>query len=557
MLLIPSFLNPASAIGPYPCYFYLHLEKTIYNPGDSANIRAEHCNPQGNSDNVTLIIADARNVTAESFLTGEYIMNSSNVIHTETKQAVNGIANFTYKIPMNVESYRYLVAINPGEMGGYDYGFFFTKPDADKIIVSDLRIYNPTVKQGENLNFELKVTDGLGTPIPLLIIYPSADYGGCGGQGGIEQPVDISQKSLEERQLYASSGKMYGWLPIPLGTAGEYELKIKATVENYPINNEWITTVAKGSKFRVSDESAIKDELVLFTESETPFDPLQPVQSKVISQDAPLHTFDWAIQSSPPNISSQLSHSTCNLGNSVMPVQAELAKLKINPDDYPKTFVFDDEKTASRDESCFNDLNSCIVDDEITTKVSNESSTSFSGLGEDFMRLTQESPGEYLIRMTANHEGKEYSNFAIARIHNYKTFLISAENRDFPVKVDGWYSNPGELQFEQDAKKIMFNVNSTDPLRRTDISIPHELLDGGYSVLVNGVKQDLEKTGNIKKIESYTLFSVSLVEGPNSIEIIGTTVVPEFSYPILISLVTAIGIVVYVTISRIKIAIDK
>jgi hypothetical protein len=240
-----------------------------------------------------------------------------------------------------------------------------------------------------------------------------------------------------------------------------------------------------------------------------------------------------------------------------MPLQAELAKLKINPDDYPKTFVFDDEKTASKDESCFNDLNSCVVEAEITTKVSNETTISFSGLGEDFMRLTQESPGEYLIRMTANYEGKEYSNFAIARIHNYKTFLISAENRDFAVKVDGWYSNPGELQFEQDAKKVMFNVNSTDPLRRTDISIPHGLLDGGFNVLVNGMKQDLEKKGNIKTIEGYTLFSVSLDEGPNSIEIIGTTVVPEFPFPLLISLVTAIGIVIYVTISRTKIAIDK
>lgn len=547
-LLLVQFYKPASSIGPYPCYFFLHLEKTIYSPGDLVNIRAEHCNPEGNSDSVTLTIADPKNLTEESFISGEYILNNDNILYAETKQAVNGIADFTYQIPSDSKNYRYLVAINPGQMGGYDYGFFFTKPDADKIVISDVRISNPKVKQGENLNFELKVTDGLGNPLPLLIVYPSTLYNDCSGQREIEQPVALGEKSADERQQYASSGKMYGWLPIPLGVAGKYDLKIKATTENYPINNAWITAEATGLEFEVLNESAIKDELKLFTESERPFDPLQPLQSLVVSNGS-LHVFDWDVAGSPPHLSGQLSHSKCAVEGQDMQVKAELKKLKINPDNYPKAFVFDDKQDLDSP-SCFTDPSLCEIEQEIFAKESRESTTAFFGLGEEFLHLTQESPGEYLVKMTANYEGVDYSNFVIARLHNYKTYPISAEGKDFAVKVDGWYSSPGQLQFDKEAKKIVLQADSPDPLKRIDISIPHELLDGSFKVLVNGAEQDLESTGNIKKIEGYTLLSIRSDKEASTIEIMGTTAIPEFPYSLLIASIAIAGVIGYFTVIK-------
>lgn len=533
------FPKPASSIGPYPCYFSMHLEKTIYSPGDLVNIRAEHCNPEGNSDNVTLVVADPRNLTEESFISGEYIQNNDNILYTEIKQAVNGIANFTYQIPSDSKNYRYLVAINPGQMGGYDYGFFFTKPDADKIVISDIRVLNPEVKQGENLNFELKVTDGIGNPLPLLIVYPSTVYNDCSGQREIEQPVALGEKSADEQQQYASSGKMYGWLPIPLGVAGKYDLRIKATTENYPISNAWITAEVRGLEFEVSDESAIKDELKLFADTERPLNPSEPLQSLVISSDnQSSHVVDWDVSGSPPHLSGQLVHSKCIPETQEIPVQVKLEKLGINPDNY----------SESPSQSCYTDSSLCKVEQEISNKEFKTTPIDFFYLGDE-MHLAQQSPGEYLVTLTASYEGKDYSNFVVARLHNYKAYPISAEGRDFEVRVDGWYSNPSQLQFDKEAKKIVLQTDSPDPLKRIDISIPHELLDGSFKILVNGVEQDLEN-GSIKKIEGYTLFNLKLDEGTSMIEIIGTTAIPEFPYSLLIASVAIAGVIGYFTIAK-------
>jgi hypothetical protein len=398
------YFKPAFSIGPYPCYFSLHFEKTIYSQGDLVNIRAEHCNPEDNSDKVTLIIADPRNLTEESFISGEYISNSDNILYTETKQAVNGMVNFTYQIPTDSENYRYLVAINPGQMGGYDYGFFFTKPGADKIVISDVRILNPKVKQGENLNFELKVTDGLGNPLPLLIVHASTVYNDCSGQREIEQPIALGEKSTDEKQQYTSSGKMYGWLPIPLGVAGKYDLKIKATTENYPINNAWITAEIKGLEFEVSDESAIKDELKLFADTERPLNPSKPIQSLVISSDnKSSHAVDWDVSGSPPGLSGQLAHSKCVPETQEIPVKVKLEKLRINPDNYSRSYVLEEENPESLSQSCFTDSSLCEVEQEISNKEFKTTPIDFFYLGDEFMHLPQQSPGEYLFTVTESY----------------------------------------------------------------------------------------------------------------------------------------------------------
>jgi hypothetical protein len=106
------------------------------------------------------------------------------------------------------------------------------------------------------------------------------------------------------------------------------------------------------------------------------------------------------------------------------------------------------------------------------------------------------------------------------------------------------------LQFDKEAKKIVLQADSPDPLKRIDISIPHELLYGNYKVLVNGAEQDLESTGNIKKIEGYTLFSIRLDEEASAIEIMGTTAIPEFPYSLLIASIAIAGMIGYFIIIK-------
>jgi hypothetical protein len=81
-----------------------------------------------------------------------------------------------------------------------------------------------------------------------------------------------------------------------------------------------------------------------------------------------------------------------------------------------------------------------------------------------------------------------------------------------------------------------------DTFRRVEVRVPHALLDGDLRVLVNG--NDVGKV--YSKVENYTIFGLESPYAQTHIEIIGTSVVPEFGGPAIDIIMTASTIAIIV-----------
>ncbi len=124
-----------------------------------------------------------------------------------------------------------------------------------------------------------------------------------------------------------------------------------------------------------------------------------------------------------------------------------------------------------------------------------------------------------------------------------KDFTIETSGYDFEVETISNF-NIQDVQFNRDDKKLIFNINSDLENNFAEIQIPINLINGNLTVFVNSH----EIFPEIRKNDKISFIVLEFEgSGTNTLEIIGTTYLPEFSSAALIVMGTAFTII---TLSR-------
>lgn len=486
LIAFSTFLIPPVAYGGgwYPCCFDLKIDKTEYKPGETVQMNVISSGDYENSNEmISLKISDIT-----------YGPDYSNVVFEDQKALLDGKAVFEYKLPENdSDRYRYLiVADTPGED---KTKMFFTKKDASRIIISDLKVLNPVLKQGEPIRFEAKVVDGVGKPAHYLRILATGDipHQLCSIEtaGSAGAYLDVSPLySLQPD--YWSSGIIRGEIPI-MNTAkpGSFDLVLSANgdMEGY--------------------QSEQKSFQITIEQYDGPRDPPYSVFAPVDFTFKPGFMTEQEI-----NFTGQTAYNGCGPPIPNVPIKAEIKKYD------PRTSQWL-ETVATQN----------LVSDE-------------NGYYEVYFEPIGRQAGYFSVLFTSEYQGVEHT-FGIGTPHNIKNFTISAEGKNFDVIVDSWYSIPLSVEFNQQEKKLAVDVDTSDSFKRIALTVPHELLDGEFVIFVNGVERtDIWYT----KVTGYTTFGFESNTDKTHIEIIGTSAIPEFG--MITALVLTISILLIVTFSR-------
>jgi hypothetical protein len=193
--------------------FRLHLQKTEYKQGDTLIAQVEGLG--GQSTGNALIKITPKNDD-----------NDTNAIYEQTVQLINGWYEFKYNIPLMSPNTPYSYYVKVYELGSNipsDKALFFTMENASKIIISKLNV-DKKVGPDRNLNFEFKISDGLGNGISSVSADASIPYESC----------NIGSDQLTTNlYLIKSSGLTRGNITLPEDfESGMYHLYVFAYGEN-------------------------------------------------------------------------------------------------------------------------------------------------------------------------------------------------------------------------------------------------------------------------------------------------------------------------------------
>jgi len=485
LLIIPI----GSAFGGawYPCCFSWTLDKTEYQPGDTVLITVQGSDQFAHSsETISVKISDVT-----------YGPDYANVVFEEQKVAQDGKVSFEYKLPQkDSDRYRYLVFVDTPADDRTT--MFFTKKDASKIIISDVKILNPVVKQGEPISFEAKVVDGVGKPIHYARIFATGEipHESC-----VPELSGFAGASADVSPLYSlqpdywSAGIVRGEIPI-MDTAmpGKYEFQISANGDVDGFGND-------GQHFQIEIIPTDKPRAPaygVFAPFRYEFEPGFPLDQQI-------------------NITARTTYNGCGPPLPNIPIKAELKRYDMQRGEWAETLAT--KETTSDKDGFFN----------------------------IFFEPVGARPGSYTVLLTGQYEGKDHIT-GIEFPHNTKNYTITAEGKDFHVYVDAWTAIPLGIEFDQQNKKLVLDVDTSDSYKRAEIFIPHELLDGEFTFFVNGVQRtDIET----HKEAGYSYISPGIVTDKTKIEIIGTTAIPEFP---VTALVLIASIIASLIVTRTKIA---
>ena len=121
------------------------------------------------------------------------------------------------------------------------------------------------------------------------------------------------------------------------------------------------------------------------------------------------------------------------------------------------------------------------------------------------------------------------------------TFIIDTGGYDFPVEVTG-NLDVKDLSFDKDMKRIILDINSSLDYNLIEILIPKNLINGEFTFLLD----DSEISATVANLTDNSFITIEFYgTGVHTLEIIGTTYLPEFAEVAPIVLATSlIGIIV-------------
>lgn len=127
---------------------------------------------------------------------------------------------------------------------------------------------------------------------------------------------------------------------------------------------------------------------------------------------------------------------------------------------------------------------------------------------------------------------------------NYNTAkTITAEGKDFEILFtpphNGISFSIHDLQFDKTAKTLtIFLENPGESKVRGDIKIPHDLLNGNMTTIIDDV---IRTDFRVKQIPDYSWTTFHINPENHTLQITGTTAIPEFET--LASLILVLSLV--------------
>ncbi|MDE1763879.1 MAG: hypothetical protein KGH88_06510 [Thaumarchaeota archaeon] len=409
-----------------------------------------------------------------------------NMLYQDNETFSQGRATFEYQAPQSSDRYRYLVDVESG--GLKTVSLFFTKKDASKIVISDFHLLTPTVKQGDSLKLEAKIVDGLGNQIHYLWVSATAEIPESNSRTELYTEADLSPTESMQPN-YWTNGTINGTINVGLtAKPGTYNLVLvaKDTTDSYSSTNVTIPYQVVENPDKPTPGSVLGP--VGFSLDKTKFFTQQPIEVRGIT------AYD-------------------NYGDAIpnVPLKGEIIRYDIQN----------------------NRLLQILQQQETTSDKNGTFTFSFSPVG---LRA-----GYYEAVVYADYEGVK-DNRGSPDMENVKNFTISELGKQFNVTVDGWYFIPLNATFDRENKKLTLDLDSSDSFRRVDFTIPNELLDGNFTVIVNGQERD----GGIQKHLGYTSFSPwPGQDNHTTIVVVGTSAIPEFPYAIPILLASLASFIVF------------
>jgi len=118
--------------------------------------------------------------------------------------------------------------------------------------------------------------------------------------------------------------------------------------------------------------------------------------------------------------------------------------------------------------------------------------------------------------------------------------LIVAEETEFQVITES-NSTISNCQLNKNNKELQFDVaGTTSSYGFCNVTIPNELLGGPFSITCDGqTVTEVDSSGN----STHTWLHFDYPQTTNSIKITGTTVIPEFSSAMLLTLIMSLAFI--------------
>jgi MG2 domain-containing protein len=168
-----------------------------------------------------------------------------------------------------------------------------------------------------------------------------------------------------------------------------------------------------------------------------------------------------------------------------------------------------------------------------------------SELGAHTVKATVEADAELLGTLDASIQAQLSKSVKFAVVSPV-AFAVKAEDKDFEVNVASNSSEVRDFAFEQAEKKIEFTVEGETGTRGVaQVTLPRELLAGEMTVSIDGrvIAEDSNDVIVTSDTATEMTLEINYPHSEHTIEIVGTSVVPEFPISMLV-MVGALGSVV-------------
>jgi hypothetical protein len=475
------FCGQAFAQGS-PAIYYTYkteLDNRIYNPGDTVLIKIEESfNGMQGSPDVPIRIVNG--------------LNYSQLVYNQTVHLVNYVGAMNFTIPKQSHLPVYIIN-SPTQSDA-----FFTNKEASRIILSDLDINNTKIEYGKPFSFKLKVTDGLGNPVPNAIVWSELKYGLCEHdtrQWFVDNPVYFHEDN-------ASEGGFVGFFTLP--TQLDSGIQWMTLTANVPQVNGY-THDDYAIQFQAVDRDGKKHQDMLGTTTANEGINFQLTGGAQLVE---LRNHDQVYISGTTAI-----NCTDVIPN--IPVDVQLVRL-----------------------NTYGNRSEQIVETQNTTS---------DGQGKFGIELPVHSlqPDDYKIRVTAkSQDAVSEQDFLTNSAHNKMNYTVTANGKEFPVFVDAWFSSPDDLTFNESNNALVADLTMEQYWPRVDVIFPHNLMNDTFTFLVNEHKQDLTES-NFVQTPDYYHFMLFPKDEHVHLEIIGTKSIPEFPLTMPILLASFVSLIVF------------
>jgi hypothetical protein len=132
-------------------------------------------------------------------------------------------------------------------------------------------------------------------------------------------------------------------------------------------------------------------------------------------------------------------------------------------------------------------------------------------------------------------------------------FAVKAEGKDFEVKIASNSTSVRELVFSQPEKKVSFKVEGdTGTKGVAQVTLPKELLSGKLVVSIDGraVAEDSNDVIVTSDTSTEMTLEINYPHSERTIEITGTTVIPEFPVSVIVMAAAIGAVVAFLAITR-------